>query len=238
MNISNHQGQSQNSHRGFTLIELMISIAVMAAGVFTLLGLHADLAQKRKVAQDQNQLISLGRMITDRFVSADFTDLGDATKAPWSVPRFQDTAVANNTGPIEGPALIALASGAIRVPQAKMYVEYYRGLRADADLNLAIAPGAPALIEQFETELKAKRLAGEINKDVDAGDFFRQKIKNPAFRSLYRLNPEKSGSDPLPLYQYQNTTINEDDLLLIRVVLVLDDHEWSVFTAKRKETSQ
>lgn len=237
MNLAN-LNQRQNSSLGFTIIELMVSIAVMAAGVFTLLELHTGLAQQRKTAQDQNQLISLGRMITDRFVSADFTDLGDATKAPWSVPRFQDTGVLNNTPPLQGAELVALASAAIKVPQAKMYVEYYRGLRADFDLKPNASVGNPALIEQFESELKTKLLAGQITKDVDAGDFFRQKIMDPAVRALYRLNPEKSGVTPLPLFQYQNTAIDEDDLLLIRVVLVIDDHEWSVFTAKRKETGQ
>ena len=201
------------------------------------------LHQSRKMAEEQSQFISLGRTVIERISALNFEALDNPATGSWIMSRIKGSTDPNNLPPLKGEGLKSFASQSVildkdTIEGARIYIEYYRGLRADADVKPAGAalPGTPALIEEFEASQPHIPL-GDAGADIDLtvwADSFRTKMNDPIFRSKFLLAPSVNAVGTR-VGLGARTDINVDDLILVRVLIEWQDRVFNMYLAKRME---
>lgn len=129
---------------GFTLVEVMIAVAVLTVGMFGVLSMIPILAKAREGALELVTARQITDTIAERIQGSAWKELGGTTTQTtgafnvnaWSLPRYRDA-----TFPVNPPltetdvdpnnnlvssAIIGQRSG---VPDLKVYVEYYDAVK-------------------------------------------------------------------------------------------------------------
>ena len=133
----------RTSQAAFTLIEVMIAVAVLAIGMFGVLSMIPTLAQARTLAVEMVIARQIADSVAERIQGAAWRDLG-GTKVTagsyniesWSLPRYRSPAPLDLNPPMTedapDPNNNLLANGLVSqrtgVPDLKVYLEYYTGL--------------------------------------------------------------------------------------------------------------
>jgi prepilin-type N-terminal cleavage/methylation domain-containing protein len=156
--------------RGFSLMEVMISVAVLATVLTAVISSSFTLRQIQRSAQEQSQVEELANHLAERILGANWDWLGRdrpddldagieyqrgawswhrratgrlASQTPVNPPLTETAAVTTNSNLI-GVGLLAQPSG---IDDLKVYLEYYRSTVLDAVFSArtaAIAPTASA----------------------------------------------------------------------------------------------
>lgn len=139
------RGRGHPSLAAFTLVEVMIAVAVLTIGMFGVLSMIPTLSKARESAVEMVIARQLAATIAERIQGTAWKDLGGTTTQiggavninAWSLPRYRDKTVPVNpplteTDPDPNNNLIACAilSQRAGVPDLKVYVEYYDAARA------------------------------------------------------------------------------------------------------------
>lgn len=207
-----------------TILEVMLSLGIIAVALSTLLGFQGGLQTSRVMAQERVFAQSLTRQIIERLIASDSSAIGDPAQMPWSVARYADGGVVGNHSPmvVGIPATNAedslLKSGFItKVPgitDIQVYLEYYAGSKGSE----AGIPGAlddPALATATDPTQ------------------WRTQLRDATFRAKYRLDPTIPPAEQL----------EENDSFIIRVAVAWTD-QWGkpqstdIYTAKRVEPTE
>jgi prepilin-type N-terminal cleavage/methylation domain-containing protein len=130
---SNSVGIPRHSSAGraaFSLLEVMISIAVLAVALGFIVGHYQFLDQNRQFTEQMSKAQEIARQIMDRVASLEPAKLGVLADAPWSIPRFEDADVTDDAAAMTEADLIAmnLRAAPSGLESLRVYVEYYRGL--------------------------------------------------------------------------------------------------------------
>jgi prepilin-type N-terminal cleavage/methylation domain-containing protein len=211
---------STGSARGFTLIEVMIAVALLATGLGAVLVHYSTLQEQRKATTQRSIAQDVLRQLTERISTANAWDLGDpiptgspaAIKLPWSLARFEDPTVVSDRDPMTENAplpgddlrLLGVIQRPTGLDQIVVFVEYYRGVRVRTASGLLV-PGPTN--------------AGAIDGDADGdgvndeflapGDY-RARFSDVAWRRDRMLDPTRK-----PCEQ-----IGDNEPFLIRVLVV------------------
>jgi prepilin-type N-terminal cleavage/methylation domain-containing protein len=70
--------------RGFTLIEIMISLTVMTVGIMAAMSTIATMQGARQYTSEQSRLQAIANAVNERLLSMPFDDLAVTAKAPWT----------------------------------------------------------------------------------------------------------------------------------------------------------
>lgn len=127
---------------GFTLVEVMIAVAVLAVGMFGVLSMIPTLSSARTLAVEMVIARQIADTLAERIQGAAWRELGGARTTPgtfntnsWSLPRYRSSVSPLNPPMTEDDAdpnhnlitngIVVQRTG---VPNLKVYVEYYTGL--------------------------------------------------------------------------------------------------------------
>ena len=133
--------------RGFSLIEVMISLSILAIGILAIVGQMASLNTVRANDRDALAFDLMLNELQERFQGCRWEALG-TDKLPWSLPRHPDAASTDRQPMVDDATVTAdrdllrmgLISKRLGIPGLKIYVEYYRGAATrDADLKVTTA---------------------------------------------------------------------------------------------------
>lgn len=216
---------SSIGRQGFSLVEVLIALSVMAVGILALMSSIGALHSSRNTAADANRVHALVQTISERLASLPWDTLGnrDNPTAPWSQSRSAGMAISlvnshtsYNRPPLTENAVLdednllkqGLLSQPARVRNLRVYIEYYRALQISA----APAPTAPILAGPGLMDGSA---AGLPRYTTPQG--MNTAIRSAAIRTATRL----SSNNP-------TTIIRTNDPIAIRVVAFWDDD--GVFT--------
>lgn len=200
-----------------TILEVMISLGVIAFALSTLIGIQGGLQTSRVKASEKAYAQSLMRQLVDRLVASDASAIGDPAQMPWTVARYVDTVPGSHPPMSEGAAdaadnLIgsALIDRKSQLKDLNIYLEYYAGCKGSDG-------GVPGILDDPD-------LVGVTDPHV-----WRTKFNEPAFRTTYRLDPAIPPSGQL----------EENDSFIIRVFMTWGDgQQLEVCTAKRVEPTE
>jgi prepilin-type N-terminal cleavage/methylation domain-containing protein len=205
--------------RGFSLIEVMIALTVLAIALTAILGNYLTLNQTRTDTNDRGAVAEIGRSILDRLIACDMRALGLATATsggvaqPWSVPRYEgDTAP--NPGPmrLDGPAAdnpvdLGLLPSKVTIPNLAIYIEYYRGLERISPVDGTTQPGVMD------------------DPGLTSRETFEQLFQSSTWRNERKL----STSEP-PIMQ-----VDDEQPVVIRVIITWGNKQrMSFYTTKRR----
>lgn len=129
------------SRTAFTLIEVMIAVAVLAVGMFGVLSMIPTLASARTLAVEMVVARQLAASVAERIQGAAWVELGGARTVlgsynteSWSLPRYRDDTPINppmtedNPDPNHNLLVNGLVAQRTGIPNLKVYLEYYTGL--------------------------------------------------------------------------------------------------------------
>lgn len=133
------------SKEAFTLVEVMIAVAVLTVGMFGVLSMIPILSKTRDSALELVTARQLAATIAERIQGSAWKELGGTTTQTtgafnvnaWSLPRYRDTAVPvnpplteNDPDPNNSLISCAILSQRTGVPDLKVYLEYYDAVRS------------------------------------------------------------------------------------------------------------
>jgi len=257
---TSQQGQPQVAVRararlGFTLIELIMAIAVLSIGLMAVMGQFADMKKYRTLAEQDVVASRIILNLSERVAAANWEDL-NTKSAPWSYVRFMD-----GTG---NPAMTEanLEAYGVISPQAgvtasadwkanlKVYFEYYRYVNSTAFVtsgnplpvglsnytNSATADataitGVPDFLKQFNAHASGSsniRLASYVS-----GSWSQIIPDEPLNDGNLLLYPSIGGNtqdgqySPNTPYKLADPTDHDlTDPVLIRIVVVCGSNDW------------
>jgi prepilin-type N-terminal cleavage/methylation domain-containing protein len=160
------------SNRGFTILEVMVALALMATTTTLMISNWAGLNEGRRRVIERQQAQALIAEIIERLGTLDWGALG-STGAPWSQGRFFDRAAGAAIG---RPALQenaasaeddinaqGLAVGSTGLHDLRIYIEYYHALDLDTTPGLIQPADADAAAFRTRFITLANRNASRIN---------------------------------------------------------------------------
>lgn len=114
--------------RGFTLIEILITLSVLSVAILTVMSSMSSLQNGRRMAEDRVRAGMVAQSVMERLVSMDMDDMCKTGPMSWSQPRFVDSAIVSNP-PLTPPDLVSYNLMDLKsVPNGcRVYIEYYRG---------------------------------------------------------------------------------------------------------------
>ena len=206
------------SRNGFSMIDCMISIAILAVGVMSTLTFISTLKSTRDASSDMVRANTLCRTLVDRIQGATWSRLA-TTALPWSQARFDSTGFTPALSPLDQPLTEAdlLSLQVIQqspsLPDLKIYVEYYRaiGLLDSAGARIS---GKEGLLEDSSVVSAATSTAI---------------FKDNAKLNLYRIRPDPNGKG-----LDDTTLLGVDDPVVIRLILKWDTSRRLEFITGRK----
>jgi prepilin-type N-terminal cleavage/methylation domain-containing protein len=138
---SNHA--SPPGSAAFTLVEVMIAVAVMCIGMFGVLSMIPTLSKTREGALDLVTIRQMATTVAERIQGTAWKDLAgsrvDQTSGTfnynaWSLPRYRDATTPVNppltetaTDPNHNLITAGIIKGRSGIPDVKIYLEYYNG---------------------------------------------------------------------------------------------------------------
>jgi len=134
--------------RGFTLVEVMLAVVVLAGALTVMVGDFLTSQQGREVARQQVLAQEIGRSLLMRLQGAPVARLGVATD-PWGLARHEDAATPNplvddgSLDPNDDLVALGIRSTTGNLPGLRIFVEYYRGIASpdSSTGNPALLPG-------------------------------------------------------------------------------------------------
>ncbi len=200
-------GTIKHNRSAFTLIEIMVTMTVMAVGLMAVLSSISTLNSARQATVENLRVNALLRTLVDRVQGAQWSDL-TTTRLPWSRVRlFEDHSLGNGDAlPMTQTDLVTY--GLLSQPiltdgsttELKVYFEYYRAI-SYRDGNGDAVLGKEGVSE--DVSISSVSAAGSV-------------MHSAPKRSLYRLKPT---SDVLGLADPD--LLGADDPVLIRIVVEL-----------------
>lgn len=201
------------SGAGFTIIEVMIAIAILAAGIGVIMDNWASLNQARREAEETATINKLVETVTNRFLGALGGEIGK-TSAPslaWTEARLMPVDLSNigsYLGRSEDELIdFGILSQQTYVENLMLYIEYYRSV--DVTQNGIPHPG---LLGNDDEDLTNDANSPSANEGE-----IRNIFNQPLIRSNYRLTVD--GNKGLAGL-VEDGTIGRYDSVIIRVVVV------------------
>lgn len=125
---------------GFTLIEVMIAMAVLTVGMFGVLSMIPTLSSARTLALEMVVARQVASSLAERIQGATWKELGGTQQNPgtynteaWSLPRYREGTpinppmTQNDINPYHNLISTGLLAQTAGVPDLKVYLEYYHG---------------------------------------------------------------------------------------------------------------
>lgn len=144
---SSRDQKSAPTRRGFTLVEVMLAVVVLAGALTVMVGDFLTSQQGREVARQQVLAQEIGRSLLMRLQGAPVARLGVATD-PWGLARHEGggtPAPLVDDGSLGANDLVTLGirSTTGNLPGLRIFVEYYRGIATPdpSSGNPALLPG-------------------------------------------------------------------------------------------------
>ena len=204
---------------GFTIIEVMISLSIMAIGISAILSHMMTLKSVREASRDAVILENLVGELVERFSGSRWEVLG-TTASKWSLPR-PAIATAGAAGPMTDSIIPSdnslISLGILQKPTGirdlKIYIDYYRGMTEYDDATGAVIPNKLGLMDG---EAAAFNNLSELNAVW----------RNNAALAAYRLDPTT-----IPTQQ-----VAEDRPIVIRILLTSSELAQPLvfFTGRKK----
>lgn len=141
----------QVMNKGFTIIEVMISLAILAVGVAAILTHMFTLKSVRDASRDAAIVENVANELIERFSGARWEVLG-TTSVVWSVHRpYTILAVGNpltdtNDGSINSLVTIGVLKQPTGMKDLRVYIDYYRAMSEVDTAGLPI-PGQMGLMD-------------------------------------------------------------------------------------------
>jgi prepilin-type N-terminal cleavage/methylation domain-containing protein len=181
---------------GFSLIEVLLALTVLAVGIFTCMGTIASMAQARNLARESSTLEGILSELTERIHGCRWEALG-TSQLRWSLPRHNAAAGAVNPPLTENDLLeLGILSKPVGFRNLRIYFEYFRAMKRSV-------PGSAVQNGMMDGE-------GVAYSNLSA---LRANWGNPETRNLYRLSDASA-----PTGQ-----VDEDQPVIVRIELVTDD---------------
>ena len=119
--------------RAFTIMEVMVSLTILAVGISAILSNMFTLKLARDATRDAAIVENLANELIERFSGARWEALGTPV-IKWSIHRPYSTSVGNPlTDKDDGSDNSLIALGILRQPTGmkdlRVYIDYYRGMR-------------------------------------------------------------------------------------------------------------
>lgn len=158
--------------RGFTLIEVMMSLAVLAVIMAAIVANMGSLNSARQVADEASMANDILRHLAEKVQAARFDELGVA--GTWSQPRFMTSTTGAAQAGITPEQLQTwqIISYTSPLPNLEVFLEYYRGLNETENgehLSTASALTPPGLM-QYSDETEAEYQQRLPNRILDSGN--------------------------------------------------------------------
>lgn len=188
---------------GFSLIEVMIALAILAVAISGVMGHFVTVDRARDFSEQQSRGQSIAQAILNRISGENLQYLGDSAnaRAGWSKARYKDladtpltdngTAVGSNSLQEVGKEILGAPS---RLANLKVYIEYYRGQQS-VDPSTGSAALLPGVMDDVS------------NTSVAA---FQANFNYPIWRGGRRLT-----ASPLPYLQ-----VPVDTCVVIRILVL------------------
>lgn len=194
--LSGSRAPASMTTKGFSLIEVMLAVTILAMGLTVLVSDFMRSFQARDFAERQIEVQEVSRALLNRLLGAPTADLG---VQPWAIARIEgvDTPLtANGTG----TAATDLVQMGVRTLPAtttdlNLFVEYYRGIQSPDPSS-----GAPTILDGVLDDFS----------DTDPPEASYAQFRDAAWRAARRLNGAVPPSVQVPV----NTPV------LIRIVAV------------------
>jgi len=123
----------------FTLIEVMIAVAVLTVGMFSVLSMIPTLSGTRKLALEMVLARQIAESLAERVQGAAWSDLGGnvttiTNENAWSLPRYYNSSLPKNPPLTEDTAIgqdnvqtVGILTQRSGMANLKIYLEYYTG---------------------------------------------------------------------------------------------------------------
>ena len=136
---------------GFTLVEVMIAVAVMTIGMFGVLSMIPTLSSARTQALEMVMVRQIASSLAERIQGATWRELGGTQQNPgsynteaWSLPRYREGTQINppmtqsDTNPYHHLVSNGMLAQIVGIPDLKVYLEYYDGRIMTGTVNRQI----------------------------------------------------------------------------------------------------
>ena len=150
-----------SGRRGFTMIEIMISLTVMTVGIMAAMSTIATMQGARQFTAEQIRLQAIANAVNERLLGMPFDDLAITAKAPWTtLGNVPVTFAALETANIIEKRSNARDSAALwdvkkNGESPGVYIRFYRGVgrptynNATGVMNTDPATGYPVIDPAF-----------------------------------------------------------------------------------------
>lgn len=171
--------------RAFTLLEVLMSLTILAVGILAVLGHIATLHSVREAAERSTAVENFANEMMERIVGGRWEILG-TTDAPWTLARPYYLPPAGSNPPMSDDATIAplpvnnlitmgITRSGVGLRNLRVYVDYYRAVADLDDAKVAI-PGREGLMDG---DLNTYTSLTQVNAIW----------RNEAALNVYRLDP-------------------------------------------------